>query len=148
MTTAIHIQDGIGVSLVPPWNVATFWEFILPDLERSIEESHREVTAGTVRRMVQLGRWELWVVSEGEEYHGFAITEDIQTDRGTWVNIPFAGVDRSLRVLGRLLDAIEAYASEVPGVIGVKWISSRPEFAAFAKRRGYEPRFVEYVREI
>lgn len=128
-----------------PQNVPAFWDDMKPGIEKACEASFHEVSVETIWKYISSGVWTVWIASEGDEMVGLAIGEMITTENGWWLNLPFAWVDHSMKTVNRLLDTIEKFAKD-NNALGVKFISASPKFMAL-RRRGYAPRYTEYVRE-
>lgn len=135
------------IAQIPPVMVSEFWGDIEEGLEETIRNSHGECSMETIKKFVFGGKWNLMVASSSEiGYCGFAILEWVPTDRTLYLNIPFAWVGKNLRVLNEMFKVAEEIAEDRDAT--VKWISSNPSWSKFAERRGYKPRFTEYVKEV
>ena len=143
--THIHVIDGVSIGMVIGGEIDHFWSDMKAGLVRAIEESHGEVSPETVIALIRQSHWCCWLASDGNKLIGFVVGEEVKTEKGIWLSCPFAWVDKDLKATNRLLDTVEQYAKD-NSYIGVKWISSKPAFGTFAQRRGYEIRFVEYVK--
>jgi hypothetical protein len=139
-------KNGLSVSLVDPHEIPLIRDTILRDLKIVEQNSENEVSAETVVNQCIMGDWKLWVVGFQNKYRGFAVTEDIHTEPGTWLNITHLHCKKDLGALNYLMDSLEIVAKEC-GFRGVKLISSVPRVGAYSRRRGYRIRFIEFVNE-
>ena len=97
MILKVENKDSVAIALVSGEHFAPFWEDIKVGLGEAIEESHGEVSPETVYGMVSTGRWVCWIAStEEDKSAGFAVGEAIATEKGLYLNIPFAWVDSDL----------------------------------------------------
>jgi hypothetical protein len=148
MILKVENKDDVAIALLSGEHFAPFWEDIKPGVIAACGESHNEVSPETIYGMVAAGHWVCWVAStEESRLTGFAVGESIATEKGAYLNIPFAWVDRSLKAMNRLMESVEEYADE-NGFYGVKFLSSKKQFGSWATRRGYKVRYIEYVRVI
>jgi len=138
-------ERGIAIAYVTGADVDSFWEAMLPKLEIALEKSHNEVSAERVREMILAGHCMCWLATDSESLLALAIGEPMETEKGFWLNIPFAWVDSNLGALNRMMDAVEEF-SVAKGWRGVKFSSSVESFGSWAARRGYSVRFIEYVK--
>jgi hypothetical protein len=136
--------------LVPKEAIEGFWKEVAPKLGKSLENSHNEQEAEDIHKDLIVGQVSLWVLYERTEkvfgLKSMAITELITTPKGVWIVMMY-GWSEGLKFFNRLFGFIEKTA-EKNGARGVKIISSLPKMGIMAKRKGYEPRFVEYVKEV
>ena len=138
--------DTLSLSPIDSGEVYLFRDKLLVDLPTAIEASEDEVAHDTVLSMLKDGSWQLFILSDEYNYKGFAITENIYTEHGVWLNIPFMYSDGDLRALNFMSDQLEKYA-QIQQYRGVKLITTVNKLQRYATRRGYKQRFVELVNE-
>jgi hypothetical protein len=114
-------------------------------LEKAMSHSGGYVTVGQIHQALRENVWWLYMVLDDDgDYVGFGIAEPLALANGTWLNIPFAYAKDGL------YDEFFFHMREVAldnGMVGIKFVSSRPGFEKIAKRNGWKPGFVEYIVE-
>jgi len=101
-----------------------------------------------IYRSIRSGCCQCWLIAQDGDVNGTFITENIKTQKGWHLNVPFCGIrDNSIRSLIAAWDKFETVAAAW-GYAATKFISSDPRFASIANRRGYRPRYVEYIKEL
>ena len=138
--------NSLRINPIPPQLVNAVWIDALPFLVEAIDNSDNEVTVAYVHQQCINGVWDMWVATRGDSLVGFTILEPLWSAKGMWVNIVFAGFDKDLRVMNKVLRRIEEVA-ESTGACGVKYISADRRFGSYAERKGYRERYREYVKE-
>ncbi len=149
-------ENGYEVLQVPVVDLHGLWASVKPGIEMALRRSANEATMQQVEHSLFNGIWDLWVVANGEGPKGFAVTEILRTGTGEWLNVPFAfslvglgkwDIEESEKVISEFLSEME-YQARGRGMRGVKFISCRRGWSKIASKLGYEPRFVEYTKEL
>lgn len=135
----------IRIRQVSRFDVGEFWEQILPGLKESVKKSRgNDATIKRVREYLDLGLWELWLVSD-EGLSAFAVTEPLPDDHGWVVNIPFAwSSGRTGEVIEKFFAHITPLA-EAAGARGIVFATHRVGFDRLAQRKGWKKALTQYV---
>ena len=141
---AVTLDRGIAIAHLVPNMVKAFWDDMEPMLQKACDTSENEVSTETIRKMLESGMWTVWIASEGDELQGVMVAELIGVEQGVWMNLPFVSSNKNLTALNRMLGVAESYARQEK-LLGVKMVSKRKNANAL-RHRGYEPRYVEYIR--
>lgn len=139
-------SDGLRVTLCDPRSLSLIKDVIHEDLVVVENNSESEVSPETVLNQCLSGIWRMWLVGYADQYKGFAVTEDIITEQGVWMNITHLHCKKDLGALNYLMDSLEQVAKDC-GYRGVKLVSSVPGVGTYSRRRGYKIRFIEFVNE-
>lgn len=137
----------MSIDLIPPPMIDWFLDEVHPDLQECIANSHNEWKMAWLIDALRKGQYGLWVMSEGNEYKGCLVTEILATNSGTWLNVMFLANHGGVAWLRAALDKMEEEV-RAQGWQGLKYVTSIPGFAGFAKWAGFKPRFIEYVKEV
>lgn len=140
-------KRNIVVFPVPESRVLEVINPVMEFLGPAADTSEEMVSRQSLRDLIVHGTYGLWVVIDDNELLGAFTLEWLRYDYGDWVNIPFAGFKKELAVMNAALQEIERVSKDC-GFDGVKWVSADPRFETYARRKGYRPRLVEYVKEI
>lgn len=132
---------------IPPDRVLDVINPVMEYLAPAADTTEGMISPQSLRDKIVAGVYGLWVVIDENELLGAFTLEWLEFDDGSWINIPFAGFKKELAVMNAALEKIEQVSKD-SGFNGVKWISADTRFEAYARRKGYRPRLVEYVKEI
>lgn len=131
--------------LIPPEAVTEFWLDVADGFALAVENSPGDTGIETILRSLFSGESHLVIIAGEDGPVGALIAEDLPSERGVWLNLPFLFAD-GLPSLTRLFAFVESYAQN-KGYLGVKWVTTHGRAPVLAKRRGYQQRLVEYVKE-
>lgn len=117
------------------------WPMVVQDVEVAASFSDGELDPEDVRRAVEAGAAQLWLVFSDGAYRGVVVTE-IQR---RMVNLVLIRLRDHAR-LGAVLEWLRRWAVDEIGP-GVKLCGSsrRPGMGRLLARLGWKPRFIEYV---
>lgn len=131
--------------LIPVEAVTEFWLDVADGFSAAVENSPGDTGIETILRSLFDGSSRLVILAGEDGPVGALIVEDLPCERGVWLNIPYMFAD-GLSSLTRLFAFVESYA-EKDKYLGVKWVTTNERAPILAKRRGYQQRLVEYVKE-
>lgn len=131
--------------LIPTEAVTEFWLDVADGFAAAVENSPGDTGIESILRSLFDGETKLVILANDESAVGAMIIEELPSERGVWLNIPFLFAD-GLPSLTRLFSFVESYA-EKESYLGVKWVTTNDRAPVLAKRRGYQQRLVEYVKE-
>lgn len=127
--------------------MAKFWFTARPYLVEALRASEDPVTPYQLYCLLKGGHYHTWYIAEDAVVKGVFVTEPLWTSKGWVNNVPFCGIESgNLRLLNKAWNVWEDHAKEW-GFVGTKFISADRRFNAIAQRRGYRPRYIEYVKE-
>jgi hypothetical protein len=135
----------LEAAIIPPEAVVEFWPDVRFGVAAAVENSPGDSGEESILRSLFDGTAKLVILANDESAVGGLVIEDLASERGKWLNIAFMFSD-GLASLTRLFSFVESYAQN-NGYLGVKWVTTNDRAPVLAKRRGYEKRLVEYVKE-
>jgi hypothetical protein len=135
----------LEAAIIPPEAVTEFWPDIRFGVAAAVENSPGDTSEETILRSLFDGTAKLVILASEASAVGGLIVEDLPSERGKWLNIAFMFSD-GLTSLSRLFSFVESYAQK-NDYLGVKWVTTNDRAPVLAKRRGYQRRLVEYVKE-
>jgi hypothetical protein len=116
----------------------------MPGIWESVRKSQgNQATVDRIRQNLESGLWDLWIAC-APKLVGFAVTEPLMDDWGTWVNVPFAWSQGKVDTMTPFFDAICPIA-KATGALGVKFASHRPGFIRLAESRGWESGLRQFI---
>lgn len=119
-----------------------------PALVKALINSGDRITIYELYKSLCLGAFGVGIVAKSGEPCGALVVEAMYTKRGPWLSLPFAGLLPS-EGAGTMLKTIQLFedTARQKGFVATRLFGSDARFASLAKRRGYEPGYVEYVKE-
>lgn len=141
------METGTVVSLIKKEWLNSCWDDYASLLEVALTESENLLSDEIVINSLLGGAWDLWDVSENGHTVGVFVTELIDVQQGTDINVVLAGFHKNFKALHRALKELIRIAGEA-GFHAVRFISKDDRWAALAKRHGMRRRFIEYVKEL
>jgi hypothetical protein len=123
---------------------ARYFNLIHGGLAEANRNSGEYVSIGQIYDALLSGNWTLWIFrnENSNEYIGFGITEEMHTANGIWINVPFSYSTENMYT--EFFTFLADKAHEM-GMVGVKFISSRPGFEKKAKEFGWKKGFTEWI---
>jgi len=145
MNPAVERIGDYSVAVIPTPAVPEFWDSVATGFSAALHNSPGDTEFSDVIEALLEGSLGLVILADGEGPQAAACVEEISGARGNWLNLPFLWAN-GLAPLSRLFNFVEEYAYQ-HGYIGVKWVTTNDRAPVLAKRRGYQQRLVEYVKE-
>ena len=138
----MHEPDPIELWPVEPDDVEAAWSLVGRDVRDACAESDGELDADLVQAALGIGEAVLWMVVEGDAYHGVVVAEATRTG---FCNVILLRLSpRAPRLaLRTVLDQLH----ELTGLRLAAW-SRRPGMARLLGRLGWKPRFVEFLQPV
>lgn len=120
------------------------WSLVEDDLDLCVDQCGGDITPATVRALIDSGDANLRIVSVGEDYAGFAVTEPLPLGENLYLNII------AIRIRPKHHGVFEATLEKIAEIArscGARacGYSLRPGMARSLRRVGWKPRFVQYV---
>ena len=136
----------IGITLVPPGQVAQVLPALLPFLNVSAKWTDGRANADDILRFVLNGQMHLWAVVEDNAVQGHVVTEIKQYPQCKLLVIQYCAMEPGTleRVEDTMQDIAGRFARDA-GCAGVEFVG-RPGWRSTARKYGYDVHHVVYQK--
>lgn len=138
--------SGLRLQWVSPTDLHTHWGLAESFLKPAIVAGGNLLSTPYVVDELIKQSMDLFLVVRDNKIAGAAITQVARNARGNFLHVMLAGLDGQLKTLNGMRSAFEKMANDY-GMQGITWTSMDDRWESWARRGGYHPRFVEYVKE-
>ena len=142
------MEEGYRVMIkwVAPEDLGQHWQSVAPYLGSAIKAGGNLLSAEHVVDELVGQKMDLFLVKHDDDVVGVVVTQVMRNVRGRFLHVVLAGLNKRLQTLNSMNSGLEEMAQD-NGMQGVTWSSQDERWGAWAKRNGYDKRFVEYVKE-